>query len=99
MLPADVRHALSDHADGVVVAVWAVPGASRSGVSGMHDGAVRVRVAAPAEGGKANAAIAKILERHLAASRVRLLGGATSRRKRFLAAGVTTAEAVQRLAD
>jgi len=79
---------LTPHPDGVVVEVWVVPGASRTEVAGTHDGAVRLRVAAPAEGGKANKAAVKLLGSILDAP-VELISGASSRRKRFLVRGVS----------
>ena len=46
---------------GVLVPVKVVPGASRSKVVGILDGALKVAVAAPPEKGKANKALIKIL--------------------------------------
>lgn len=74
---------LEPHADGVVLEVWVIPGASRSEVAGTHDGALRVRVAAPPADGAANAAVAKLLNGTFG-SRVELISGAAARRKRFL---------------
>ena len=49
---------LGDH---IVVRVKAVPGAKRSEITGILGDRLKVRVAAPAEGGKANRAICQIL--------------------------------------
>ncbi|MDX1691221.1 MAG: DUF167 family protein [Acidimicrobiia bacterium] len=87
---------------GVVVEVWVVPGASRDEVAGIHDGAVRLRVAAPPEGGKANRAAARLLAEHLGVRRARVVEGHTSRRKGVFVRGVdpaTARAAVGRLAD
>ena len=46
---------------GVLVPVKVVPGASRSKVVGILNGALKVAVAAPPEKGKANKALIKIL--------------------------------------
>jgi uncharacterized protein (TIGR00251 family) len=89
LLPvSDYRAALSPHPEGVVVAVWAVPGAKRTHIVGVHANAVRVRVAAAPEAGRANKAITQVL-RSTFGLRVDLLSGATSRRKRFLVRGGT----------
>ena len=59
------------------------PGAARPGVGGSHGGAVVVRVAARAEGGRANTAVVAEVARalHVPRSAVRIASGATSRRK------------------
>ncbi len=61
-----------------------VPHAGRSGCAGLHDGALRVRVAAPAIEGRANAALLAWLAQSLGLPRraVTLLRGESSRRKR-----------------
>ena len=78
----DFSRAVRAHADGSLVDVWAVPGASRIEIAGLHDGAVRIRVAASPEGGKANRAIERLLVA-VAGSEVELVRGHRSRRKRF----------------
>ncbi|MCU0281805.1 MAG: DUF167 family protein [Acidimicrobiia bacterium] len=88
---------LRRHPDGVLVAVWVVPGASRSGVAGIHDGALRLRVAAPAEGGKANRAAAVLVARAFGARGGEVVSGHAARRKDVLLAGVTLQAAEERL--
>jgi uncharacterized protein len=63
--------------------VYVQPRASKTAVAGMHDGAMRIRLAAPPVDGAANAAlIAFVAERiGIAKSRVRVVAGLTSRRK------------------
>lgn len=68
--------------DGVLLDVWVVPGAARTEIKGEHDGALRVRVAAPASRGAANAALISHLERRLG-RRVELVSGASGRRKQL----------------
>ena len=80
---------LTSHPDGVVIEVWVVPGASRSEATGVHDDALRLRVAAPAEGGKANKAVIKLLRSMLDGNKVELISGSTSRRKRVLVRDIT----------
>jgi uncharacterized protein (TIGR00251 family) len=72
------------HPEGAIFDVWVVPGASRTEIVGIYGNALRVRVAAPAERGRANRAVTDHLQAELGV-RVRLIGGASSRRKRFLA--------------
>jgi hypothetical protein len=75
---------IAEHPEGVLVETWVVPGASRTEVVGIHDGALRLRVAAPPEGGKANEAAARLLGKVFGGARVELISGASSRRKRFV---------------
>lgn len=69
---------------GVEIRVWVVPGASRSSIDGLHGSALKVRVTAPPERGKANAAVADLLSATLGTS-VTLVAGTTSRTKTFFA--------------
>jgi uncharacterized protein (TIGR00251 family) len=85
------------HPDGVVVEVWVVPGASRSGVVGLHGDALKVRVAAPPERNRANAALEDLLAAAAAADRAAVVAGGTGRRKRVLLEGVSAADAEARL--
>ena len=60
-------------------------------VAGMHDGCVKVRLAAPPVDGAANAALVEFVADALsgAQSRVRIVSGQTSRRKVVEVDGVT----------
>lgn len=91
--------ALRPHADGVLLPVRVVPGASRTRIVGELGGALKVAVAAPPEKGRANRAVADLLARALGLSRgdVRLIAGATSPRKTFLLVGVSPQSARDRL--
>lgn len=82
----------------MLVAVWVVPGAARPGVAGIHDGALRLRVAAPAEGGKANRAAAALVARAFGGRRGEVVTGHAARRKEVLLTGVTLQAAEERLA-
>jgi uncharacterized protein YggU (UPF0235/DUF167 family) len=85
------------HPEGVVVTAWVSPGASRPAIGGIYRGALRVRVTAPPEQGRATTATARALGRATGIRRVELLDGAGSRRKRFLLRGAEMAEVVARL--
>lgn len=86
------------HADGAVVAVRAVPGASRATVDGLHGDEVRIRVCSPPVDGRANDEVAAVLAAALGLRprEVVLVGGRTSRSKRFVVA-LPVDEVVHRL--
>jgi uncharacterized protein len=75
------------------------PGAARPALVGWHDGALKVRVSAPAEGGRANAAVVRLLADAFAMQRrdVEMIGGATSRRKRVRLRNIDPGVLQQRL--
>jgi uncharacterized protein (TIGR00251 family) len=74
----------------VVLRVHVQPGAQRTGVVGLHGGALKVKVAAPAESGRANAALVRFVAADLGLRRddVELVAGAGSRRKRLRLTGI-----------
>ncbi len=81
-------------AGGLKVSVRLQPGASRSAIEGPHalaDGRVvlKVRVGAPAEGGKANAALVKLLAKSCKVPKtaVDIVAGHSARLKTVLIAG------------
>lgn len=79
-----VRH----HADGAVVAVRAVPGASRAAVMGLHGDELRIRVCSPPVDGRANDELCDVLAEALGLRRreVRVVAGHTARSKQLLVA-------------
>jgi uncharacterized protein (TIGR00251 family) len=79
-----------DGDDAVVLSVHAQPGAGRTQVVGRHGDAVKIRVAAPPEKGRANEALTEVIVRSfgLDASAVELVRGASSRSKEFRITGV-----------
>jgi len=87
--------------DGVIVPVKVVPGASRNTVAGALGDCVKITTAAPAEKGKANAAVARTLAKTLGlpARDVALVSGPSSPRKEFRVAGVTMRFVQGRLAN
>jgi len=82
-----------------LVRVKAVPGASSDAVAGLLGDRLKVRVAAPAEGGRANEAIAALLAGALGVGRrdVQLVEGPTQARKTFRVDGLSPAEVAARL--
>jgi uncharacterized protein (TIGR00251 family) len=69
--------------DSVSFAVRAVPRASRSGVAGEQDGALKVRLAAPPVDGEANAELIRVLADffNVSRSKVSVIAGHSSKNK------------------
>ena len=84
----------------VKLQVKVVPGSSRSCVVGWLGDSLKVRVAAPAEHGKANAAVEATIAEALGVPRVqaRVVAGGASPRKVVEITGLSEAEVYQRLA-
>lgn len=96
--PADPRRdPIAAHPHGTLVEVWVVPGARTTQVVGVHGGAIRVRVKAPAERGEANRAVEKLLVEVTGAHGVELIAGETSRRKRVVLRGIPPEQARSQL--
>lgn len=74
---------LGRSATGWTIAVHVQPGAKRSAVSGLHGERLKLRIAAPPIGGRANAAAAALVAELLgvARARVRVTAGERSRDK------------------
>jgi uncharacterized protein YggU (UPF0235/DUF167 family) len=90
---------IRDVPGGAVVAVKAVPGGSRDKVVGVLGDCLKIATAAPAEKGRANAAVAATLAAALGVDgrAVSLVTGQTRPRKEFLIAGVTSEQVRARL--
>lgn len=83
-----------------VLAVHVQPGARRTEVVGRHGDALKVRVQAPPDKGRANAAVVALLAATFGVpdSSVVLVRGASARAKRFRLVGLPAATARARLA-
>ena len=95
-----VSELFEDSGDGsVVIRLHVQPGAGRTAVVGRHGDALKVRVGAPPEKGRANDACAGLVAElaGVEASAVELAAGGTSRGKRFRVTGVDVEELVRRL--
>ena len=79
--------------DGCVLDLSVQPGAKHTGIDGLHDGALRVRLAAPPVDGKANAALIAFLAKACGVSKsaVELVSGDTCRAKRVRVSGADAA--------
>ncbi|HEV8322116.1 MAG TPA: DUF167 domain-containing protein [Myxococcota bacterium] len=88
---------------GVLVDVLVAPRASKTRVMGVHDGRVKVALAAPPVDGAANDALVRLCAALLGVPRgaVRVSAGETSRRKTVAVAagGLTPAFVLARLLD
>ena len=87
-------------AGGVRITLHIQPRASRTHLQGLHGGALKLRITAPPVNGAANDEVIRFLADTLGVGRrdVRLVAGATSRRKVVDVIGVTLGRA-QALAD
>lgn len=74
---------IEDHGGAVSFRVRVAPRASRDALLGVHDGALKVALTAPPVDGAANAALRKLLARHLGVARgaVTIVRGERSRDK------------------
>ena len=79
--------------------MYVKPRSSKDAIEGEREGALVVRLTAPPVEGEANVALARVLGRALDVppSAIRLLSGATGRRKRVFVSGMTAAAAQSRL--
>ena len=85
VLPAD-----KGEADTIILRLHVQPGAGRSAVSGRYGDALKVKVAAPPEGGRANQAVVELVATVLGVKpgQVELTSGESSRTKRIKVTGV-----------
>lgn len=75
-----------------------VPSSSREGIAGWLGDVLKIRVRAPAERGRANEAVERVLSEALGAP-ARIVAGRASARKTVEIAGVSEAEVRRRLPD
>jgi uncharacterized protein len=84
---------------GVLLRVSAQPRADRPGIQGLRHGALRVRLSAPPEKGRANQELISQLSAffHVRKSDIHIVSGAASRKKKALLTGIALADIQQRL--
>ena len=94
--PLSVR----ETATGAAFRVRVVPRAARSGIAGIQDDALRLRITAPPVEGKANEACIRLLADVLGVKRgqVTIIAGHASRTKTVAVTGVPTARLISRIA-
>ena len=76
-----------------------LPRAGRNTVSLTPDGAIRVHVTAPPEGGKANAAVIELLAKRLGVGKttIRIVAGGKARNKTVMVDGMSESQALAAL--
>jgi uncharacterized protein len=94
-----MKHLFDVADDGLVLRLRVQPGAGREAVVGTHGDALKVRVVAQPESGRANDAVLSLLGRILGVDRsaLTITFGETGRRKRVKIAGMEAAELEKRL--
>lgn len=101
MTEAPMRQAptLSGGGTAIRLPVKVVPGSSRDCIAGWLGETLKVRVRAPAERGKANAAVEKVVAEALGVSKecAQIVRGRTSPRKTIEISGLSEADVHQRL--
>lgn len=90
---------LREEAGAILIEILVQPRASRTRVVGVHDGRLKVQLAAPPVEGEANTALVEFLSRALKVrkSDVAILRGETGRRKTVRVNGVAPAAAEEAL--
>lgn len=94
------RSPYQEHRHGTQIDIVVQPRASNTEIVGGHDGAIRVRIAAPPVDGAANAALIELLARILDVrkSDIEIVTGGSGRRKRVLIHGLPV-EQVREMLD
>jgi uncharacterized protein len=82
---------IDDSPGGALIDIIAQPRASRTEIAGIHDGSLRIRVAAPPVDGAANAELIAFVSKAAGVRKgdVSMLSGTAGRRKRMLVRGVS----------
>ncbi len=85
--------------DGVIFAVKAVPGSSRTAVCGLLDDMVKIKVSAAPEKGKANKCLLDFLAKQLSVKRnaVKIVSGKSSLVKSLQVSGISVEQLLDKL--
>lgn len=78
----------------IIVKVKVVPGSSRTAAAGILDGMLKIKIAAPPEKGKANAALIEFISGKLDVKKtaIKITSGLTSSIKELVIEGVTAGQ-------
>ena len=84
---------------GVVFSVKVVPGSSRTAISGLLDGMVKVKVSAPPQKGKANDCLVDFLAKQLGVktNTISIIAGRSSPIKKIQVLGLSAETVVEKL--
>lgn len=95
----DLTNVVSSTTDGVIIRVKVVPGSSRDRISGLLGDRLKLAVAAPPEGGKANKAVCALIAQTLGIAKrdVAIIDGQTRPQKTIEALGVSLCHATEHL--
>ena len=76
--------------DGLIIDVRVQPKSSKNGIVGEYNGALKISVTSPPEGGKANGAVIKLLSKllRIPKSDIEIISGPTLRNKRLKILGI-----------
>ena len=87
-----IKTPIKDNA--ITIEVRVVPRASRSEIVGVHDGALKVRIASPPVDGAANAELIKLFSKKFGVSKsdIIIVGGETSKSKRIKITNLSQSE-------
>jgi uncharacterized protein (TIGR00251 family) len=101
MPPDAITAALSSTGDGIRLRVKVVPGASRTKIAGLLGDRLKIAVAAPPEGGKANRAVCELIAGALGVAMrdVAIVEGVSQPRKTVEVIGVTLCSAIEGVRD
>ncbi|MAT16581.1 MAG: YggU family protein [Planctomyces sp.] len=90
---------IHQHADGLVLALKVTPKAKKNGITGVHEGQLKVSVTAVPEKGKANTAVVKLLASELKLTRgqLEIIRGETSPQKQVRIGGISADDLAARL--
>ena len=75
----------------VIISIRVVPRASRSEIIGIHDGALKIRIASPPVDGAANTELIRLISKTFGVSKsdIFILSGETSKNKRIKIANLS----------
>ena len=90
---------ITEHQTDCILHCWIQPRASKTSIVGLHDGSLKISLAAPPVDGQANAELCKFLAKklNLAKSAVKISAGDSSRRKSVKIEGIAKARLMEKL--